>query len=411
MPLIQRVTRSTLVVMTQLCGIAAIGSCLAAEKEVVKVDFYVTVPADTAPDATIYLAGNLSEIGGWKADGVALNRLDTGEYHAQLRLPRGRTLEYKVTRGSWDTVEKGPGGAELHNRTLALDADTVQRVQVAGWRTEVPTTSGAVAVRKSTVTGDVRVHEDFKSQHLGNNRRLLVYLPPDYEKDKSQRYPVLYMQDGQNLFDDATSFAGEWHVDETAERLIKEGKIRPLIIVGIENAGGDRVDEYTPVSSRGEGGRGALYAKFVVDEVKPFIDKTYRTKPDQASTGIGGSSLGGLISLYIVKQHPDVFGRCAAVSPSLWWNLGQFLAEAQKDAAWARGTRIWFDMGTKEDEENVMVSQMRINDCTDFARSLERAGLKPGQDFTWRKIEGATHNEAAWADRFDDVLIYLYGRD
>ena len=400
-----------LLVVTQLCGIVAIGSCLAAENEVVKVDFYVTVPADTAPDATIYLAGNLDEIGGWKADGVALNRLDTGEYHAQLRLPRGRTLEYKVTRGSWDTVEKDAGGDELHNRTLALDGDKVQRLQVAAWRSAVPTTSGGAPVCKSTITGDVRVHEGFKSKHLVNGRRLLVYLPPDYEKSKSERYPVLYMHDGQNLFDDATSFAGEWHADETAEKLIREGKIPQLIIVGIENAGGDRVDEYTPVTSRGEGGRGALYAKFVVEEVKPFIDKTYRTKPDRASTGVGGSSLGGLISLYIVQQYPDVFGRCAAVSPSLWWNLGQFLAEAQKDATWARGTRIWLDMGTKEDEENVMVSQVRINDCTDFARSLQRAGLKPEQDFTWRKIEGAGHNEAAWAERFDEVLIYLYGRD
>ena len=407
MPSIQRVARLMLAV-AQLCGIVAASSCFAAEKEVVKVDFYVTVPADTAPDATIYLAGNLTELGGWKADGVALNRLDTGEYHAQLELPRGRILEYKFTKGSWETVEKGTTGEELHNRTLELDGDKTQRVQVAAWRTAVPTTSGAVAQRKSTVTGDVRVHEDFRSKHLANSRRLLVYLPPDYEKKPNERYPVLYMQDGQNLFDDATSFAGEWHADETAERLIKEGKIPPLIIVGIENAGGDRVDEYTPVSSRGEGGRGALYAKFVVEEVKPFIDKTYRTKPDRASTGIGGSSLGGLISLYIVKQYPSVFGRCAAVSPSLWWNLGQFLAEAQADATWARGTRIWFDMGTKEDEQNVMVSQMRINDCTDFARSLERAGLKREQDFTWRKVDGAMHNEAAWADRFDEMLIYLY---
>jgi predicted alpha/beta superfamily hydrolase len=218
------------------------------------------------------------------------------------------------------------------------------------------------------------------------------------------------MHDGQNLFDDATSFAGEWHADETAERLIKQGAILPLIIVGIENAGAERVDEYTPVSSRGEGGRGALYAKFLVEEVKPFIDKTYRTKPDRANTGVAGSSLGGLISLYIVKQYPQVFSRCGAVSPSLWWNLGQFLAEAQTDATWARGTRIWLDMGTVEDDQKPVISLLRVNDGTNFAQSLQRAGLRPETDFAWRKIEGAGHNEAAWADRFDDVLIYLYGR-
>ena len=409
MPSIQRVTR-LLLVAVQLCGIVAAASCLAAEKEVVKVDVYVTVPADTAPDATLYLAGNLEEVGSWKADGVALNRLDTGEYHAQLQLPRGRELQFKITRGSWDTVEKGARGEELHNRTLTLDGDTTQRVQVAAWRVAVPTTGGAVAVRKSTITGDVRVHEDFKSKHLVNSRRILVYLPPGYEKETAARYPVLYMHDGQNLFDDATSFAGEWRADETAERLIKDGTIPPLIIVGIENAGGDRVDEYTPVTVLGQGGRGELYAKFVVEEVKPFIDKTYRTKPGREDTGVGGSSLGGLISLYIVKKYPDTFSRCAAVSPSLWWSLGQFLRDAQADASWAKGTRLWLDMGTKEDDTDPVISQARVNDCVSFTESLKRAGMKPERDFAWRKIEGGTHNETAWADRFDEILIYLYGQ-
>ncbi len=392
-----------------LVAIVAPACASAAENEEVKVDLYVTVPADTAPDATVYLAGNLSQVGEWRADGVKLNRLENGEYHAQLKLPRGRSLEYKITRGSWETVEKGAGGEELHNRTLALEKDAVERVKVAAWRSDAPTTGATTQPRKSTVTGDVRVHADFRSKHLANGRRLLVYVPPDYEKNTSARYPVLYMHDGQNVFDDATSFAGEWRADETAEQLIRAGKIEPIIIVAIENAGGERADEYTPSAALGTGGRGDLYVRFVVEEVKPFIDKTYRTRADREHAGIAGSSLGGLVSLHAVKQRPDVFGRCAAVSPSLWWGLGTFLRDAERDASWAKGTRLWLDMGTRENDDPEK-SKISVDEAAAFAAALEKSGLVPAKDFVWRPVEGAAHNEQAWADRFDEILVYLYGQ-
>src|SRR5258705_10465824 len=150
----------------------------------------------------------------------------------------------------------------------------------------------------------------------------MVYLPPGYEASKRKSYSVFYLHDGQNLFDGATSFipGQEWRVDETAQRLIDAGKIEPLIIVGINNAGKDRIDEYTPAADAKykAGGKANLYGRMLVEELKPFIDAHYRTRQGAAHTGVGGSSLGGLVSLYLSLKYPRVFGRAAVVSPSVW---------------------------------------------------------------------------------------------
>ena len=198
----------------------------------------------------------------------------------------------------------------------------------------VPPTS-----RKSTVTGDVRTHANFHSKILNNDHNLYVYLPPGYDKNPDQRYAVLYMQDGQNLFDAALNPAGEWRADETAQWLIPRHKIEPLIIVGISNDAQRRLDEYT--LSRDErmkaGGKGEDYIKFVCEEVKPFIDKTYRTKTDRDHTGVGGSSLGATIGIEMCREHPEMFGRCVAMSPALWWNNWDLPKRIQNDLAWTHG--------------------------------------------------------------------------
>jgi predicted alpha/beta superfamily hydrolase len=194
--------------------------------------------------------------------------------------------------------------------------------------------------RTTSLTGNIKHHNGFESKILGNKRNLIVYLPPAYEQNANRRYPVLYMHDGQNIFDDATSFAGEWRADETAKRLIDEGKIVPIIIVAIENAGAARINEYTNTTEpvyvadkkaidegkkkkedvETEGGKGEQYAQFLITEVKPFIDQTYRTKADRANTAVAGSSLGGLMSLYLAWKHKDVFSKFGVISPSLWWD-------------------------------------------------------------------------------------------
>ena len=184
--------------------------------------------------------------------------------------------------------------------------------------TETKASEPDEAKRSHTLTGDIRFHENMPSRLLKQPHDVLVYLPPRYEKEPERRYPVLYLHDGQNLFDNATAFSQEWGVDETAERLIAEGVIEPLIIVAMYNAGEQRLDEYTPIrdGSMPGGGKGEAHGRMLVEELKPFIDATYRTRPDAASTGVGGSSLGGLVSLYLGLRHSGVFWRLAVISPS-----------------------------------------------------------------------------------------------
>jgi predicted alpha/beta superfamily hydrolase len=241
------------------------------------------------------------------------------------------------------------------------------------------------------------VHENFHSKLLDNTRRIWVWLPPSYRKDTDARYPVLYMHDGQNVFDDATSFAGEWRSDETAATLIESKRIVPIIIVAIEN-NAQRMDEYTHTRS---GGR---YARFLLDELKPFIDKTYRTRSGREHTALAGSSLGGLISLYIASKYPDRVGMAGVISPALWWDERRLLADVAKDTAWTRRARIWLDVGTKEGAD----AERYLRHTRELAGLLRTAGMQEGQDFVYREIADAPHNEAAWAARFDRVLDFFF---
>ncbi|MCA9794119.1 MAG: alpha/beta hydrolase, partial [Candidatus Eremiobacteraeota bacterium] len=198
-----------------------------------------------------------------------------------------------------------------------------------------------------TLTGEFRVHT-VSSDVLGNTRDFYVYLPPGYGEDPNRRYPVLYLQDGQNVFDRRTAFMGrEWGVDEVADELIRKGEIEDLIIVGVSNTPA-RMDEYSQVKDPDYGGGHADdYGHFLVDEVKPFIDANYLTDTRPASTTVAGSSMGGLVSLFLAFQYPHVFGMAGALSPSLWWASGDLAARIAADRR-PGPTKIWLDMGTAE---------------------------------------------------------------
>jgi predicted alpha/beta superfamily hydrolase len=251
----------------------------------------------------------------------------------------------------------------------------------------------------------IRMHENFGSSHIDSPRNVLVYLPPGYAEDTERRYPVMYMQDGQNLVRPEDAFGGVvWAVDETAQAVITEGSVEPLIIVGIYNTPA-RVNEYTHVPAergklKGQGGKADFYGRMIIEELKPFIDKEYRTKPEREFTGLGGSSLGGLVSMYLGLKRPDVFSRLAVMSPSAWWGNNQIIRDAARIGE-RLPLRIWLDIGKREGSR--IKHQVRA-----LKEILLADGWTEGADFAYAEIPDARHEESAWAARFGDVLKFLY---
>jgi predicted alpha/beta superfamily hydrolase len=259
-----------------------------------------------------------------------------------------------------------------------------------------------------TLTGNIHRHSHFESRILRTRRDILVYLPRGYRRQRRARYPVLYMHDGQNVFDAATSFAGvEWGVDETAQRLIRRNLIEPLIIVGVDNTGDNRIHEYTPTRGviheagarkKRSRGLGQKYGRFLIEELKPFVDKTYRTRPEAEFTGLAGSSLGGLATLALGIWFPHVFTRLGVLSPAVWWD-DEAIVDMVQDLDEKMPLKIWLDTGTHEEG-------------WERARSLRDALVEKGwklyDDLQYLEVEGAEHTEAAWAGRVDPMLRYLF---
>ena len=238
-------------------------------------------------------------------------------------------------------------------------------------------------------------------------RDVVVWLPPGYDAPgNTQRYPVLYMHDGQNLVDATRAAYGvEWNVDETAQALVEGGEVEPVIIVGIYNAGLERINEYTHVAAPRyeQAGRADAYGDFLVNELKPRIDREYRTRPEAECTGLAGSSLGGLVSLYLGLRHPDVFTRLGVISPSVWWAEKDILARVRALPG-KLPLRIWEDIGTDEGEGEEAET---VVDAEELHAALCEKGWSE-QDLKLTVFEGAKHNEAAWSERFGDVLRFLY---
>ncbi|HWP40565.1 MAG TPA: alpha/beta hydrolase-fold protein [Tepidisphaeraceae bacterium] len=373
----------------------------------VKVTFEVEPCPGTPADQPLWISGNAPEMGGWDGAGVPLTRGQDGKYRGSIQVLSGIEYSYKVTRGSWSTVERGPQGQEIPNRTLIVEQDTTIPITIATW-----VDGGKSVPGLHTLSGTVREHRKFRSQLLNNERTIMVYLPPGYDQSPELACPVLYMHDGQNLFDAATSFAGiEWKVDEAAQELIGQGRIEPLIIVGIYNSE-QRTAEFTPPcpdSTGGESERGLLYARFIVEEVKPFIDKTYRTKPDRKNTAMAGSSMGGMITLYIASSFPQVFGQAAVLTPHLRVGQRDIVKELSAgDTQWMKNMRFWIDMGDNAGQNYPGANP--VEDARALVQVLDKAGLRQGIDYQYVEIPGGEHNESAWQARIDQVLLFLFAR-
>jgi predicted alpha/beta superfamily hydrolase len=256
----------------------------------------------------------------------------------------------------------------------------------------------------------LRLHQRFFSRGLRNNRDVVVWLPPGYGRMR-RRHPVVYFQDGQNIFDPLTAFLGNaWRAGERATDLIRAHRIAAPIMVGIYNTGFNRMNEYAPTAAEFSGwdgekcrstGDAKRYARMVVNELKPFIDARYLTLPGPRTTALVGSSMGGLVSLYFALWHPRAFGHVAALSPSVWWDnravVHEFARLRKKP-----DVRLWLDMGTAEPGwEGVRV----------LRDTLVGKGWKEGADLAYREVTGAEHSEAAWAARIGDVLEWMLGRE
>jgi predicted alpha/beta superfamily hydrolase len=323
-----------------------------------------------------------------------------------------------------DTVYSTPLAARLEAGTFAIEladfinmsslqsnatyadaggkAGAMNRFDIHGIRLLATAAPAASPMGAPLAKGRLEIVDGFASPQLANERKLRIWLPAGYDSsargNAGKRYPVLYMHDGQNLFDARTAAYGtEWNIDEVAGRLAAQGDMREIIVVGVDNTP-ERIAEYTPCCDpRAGGGKVAAYGRFLVDTVKPYVDAHYRTLPDRANTAVMGSSLGGVASLVLAQQHPDVFGQAGIVSGSFWWNSGTLVATAPQAAAMP--VRLYVDAGTGMDG---------IEGTRAFRQALLQRGWREGANLLYVEDTGGMHNEQAWAGRVHRALRWMF---
>lgn len=387
-----------MVSVVSLLLVAAVLSCgQTPSTKLVEVTFEATVPAGRS--GGVFVSGDAPELGAWRAAGVPLTLGADGVHRATVRLAAGTSILYKATRGEWSAEETTADGSPIENRKFKVPTDVDSAVvpfTVVAWRDETRRPVGLD-------TGRIRVHEKFRATRLGNERRLFVLLPPSYATSPERRYPVIYAHDGQNMFASVTGGARwDWNVDTVLDRLAASGGVPEAIVVGVPSTD-IRMEEYDPLA------KGADYADFLIREVKPFIDRTYRTKPDRLHTTTMGSSMGGLISSYLALRHSDVFSRAACLSI----HVIHPMQDPAASGAWVRAieagvpkhlpVRLYLDRGTAGLDAQYGPLFDRL------VGALERGGFARGKSLDVVVTEGGEHNEAAWAARVDRPLRFLLG--
>ena len=359
------------------------------------------VPASTPPADTLFVAGSFN---GWNPHNprFALRKNNDGSYQISMPLSAA-PAEYKFTRGGWSTAEINERNQPIANRKADLSTACEITHQVAAWDDQSGTASTPL---KHTASPQVHVLAPaFAMPQLGRTRRVLVYLPADYAMQPKRRYPVLYLHDGQNVFDAATSFGGEWGIDETLDQLRKAGQdATGSIVVAVDNGNEFRSDEYIPWRSVGlkgqahQGGQGGAYVDFLARTLKPYVDAHYRTRPDAAHTGIAGSSLGGLISVYAALKYPRVFGEVGAFSPAFWVCNDSLKAYAKAHPV-ARTARFYFVCGPKESETMLpLMAQWRDE--------LRAEGV-PAANLSFKAPADGEHKEWFWRREFPAAYRFL----
>jgi alpha-glucosidase len=352
-----------------------------------------SIPANTPTNAVIYVAGSFNT---WNPSNQAYIMQPDGLGTWQITIPEATgTVEYKFTRGSWTTVEGNALGAYLPNRTFTFSGSPqVINLTILSWED----LSGSAGT--STAASNVQIlSNSFFIPQLNRYRKIWIYLPPDYQTT-TKTYPVLYMQDGQNLFDNLTSYAGEWHIDETLNTLHAQGNYG-AIVVGIENGGTERLNEYSPwVNSQYGGGQGAAYMQFIAETLKPFIDANFRTKPQSQFNALIGSSMGAFISTYGGVEYPQLFSKIGAFSPAFWFAQTELNAYINITTHPLNNFRIYFVAGTNE-------WATVVTDAEQIKTTLESKGVLPSNVYTKFDSYG-THSENYWSGEFAAAYQWLF---
>lgn len=338
----------------------------------------------TQIDLPVYITGNDITLGSWEPDKV---RMKGGPelYYLDLKAPTTLELEYKFTRGSWDTEALGEDGKVQGNYSLIVNSDTSVRHAVNTWKT-------ADYVLEGSIVGE-RIELKIPTNTILKDRKVWIWLPPGYEEGADKKYPLLLTHDGQNVFEPSSSLSGEeWRLDEMADSLIRAGTLEPFIIVAVSNTA-DRSEEY----SYGE--EADLYARYLIGEVLPYVYERFPLAQGAENTAVMGSSMGGLSSFVLAWEHPDVFGKAACLSPAFQHQDFDYVAKAAEQVLPTPMPAFYLDNGTLDLEERL---QPGIDAMKVFLDSREIA-------YEWYLDVGAAHSEGAWANRIDIPLKWMFG--
>ena len=350
---------------------------------------YTHLPDDTSD---VFVTGNNSLIGNWDPHFHRLEKINDSTWQTIINLPVNTELEFKFTLGDWNREALNNDKTIPGNHSLKIISDTTLKYFISNWKDE------SEKITFGQITGNVKYHH-LVSRFEILPRDIIVWLPPGYETEVEKRYPVLYMQDGQNIIDPATStFGVDWQLDENADTLIRQGLIDPVIIVGIYNTR-FRSSEY------GINDTSVAYKNFVVNELKPFIDSNYRTKQEGEFNAVAGSSLGALIAFELVWEYPDIFSKCACVSPAFDIDRYNYIPFVQHSDSQRKPIKIYIDNG------GLGIDSLLQHGVDEMNSILKNKGYKKGINLYYKFYPEAYHSEKDWSARVWQILIYLFGTE
>ncbi len=372
----------------------------------IAVEFQIEVPEDTP---TVYITGNLPALGPWQPDALALEGTGSNRTVA-VEMPANHAFEYKFTLGTWDREAVSVTGGVLPNFQLMAATDANPKHTLEAFKQDPLVYMEDW--QRAGILGSMELWPDVASAFLTHARHVQVWLPPEYEAQPERSFPVVYMHDGQNLFDPRTAGMGvDWGVDEAMVKGVNDGLFEPAIVVGVWNSA-RRMEEYSPWHEAPQ------YARFLKEELIPRVNESFRTKTDAANTFVMGSSMGGLLSYYLVKEHADTFSACGCVSTHFPLSEAvadrillrhdddsdttpYILRDIEAGATLPANTRYFFDYGT----EGLDASYGPTHEAVETW--LEGLGLVAGKEYLVREYAGADHNEASWRTRLQDQLVWL----